>query len=467
MADEKKGPDFTKALKLGAAVRRWKEEAKTAKARADEAEARLAKAPKADDVAKLRNQLNAGKHADAFKAKALKLGIKPEMVNALRKVSGYQPTDAEPDESAIKAAIRDAVKTSGGKDVWCAPKPAEGTAEGEATAPKPGDPPAPRRSRRGSPGARAPPGDPRPSRPASRPPRPTSATRRGCTRTRRIQRRVRRRHALDRLSPAPSRRPPDHPPSPPHPGLAPDAQSHRRDVPDARGRGRHGLAEPQVLEQCAAVHLPGHEDGRGRAGPQDAAQRDHPHGQRGRRRRHPERPLAADRHVGQHGLDPVQPQDSVSFVIRDWDQVRTPLKLADLFLKPKLEALLRKVNRRVANFFTATNFNVSTTISGVGTAKFARGDFAAAWTALTNLGCPTEEEGDLFFLTSPTAYANTAADTTFNQQFVVGESAAIQAQQKGRLVDQFARSSAGTSRSPSSPGRRRPGATSTAPRSRW
>ncbi len=153
MADEKKGPDFTKALKLGAAVRRWEEEAKTAKARADEAEARLAKAPKADDVAKLRNQLNAGKHADAFKAKALKLGIKPEMVDALRKVSGYQPTDAEPDESAIKAAIRDAVKTSGGKDVWCAPKLAEGTAEGEATAPKPGDRPPRRRSRRGSPGA--------------------------------------------------------------------------------------------------------------------------------------------------------------------------------------------------------------------------------------------------------------------------------------------------------------------------
>ncbi len=69
---------------------------------------------------------------------------------------------------------------------------------------------------------------------------------------------------------------------------------------------------------------------------------------------------------------PFNHKDPVSFVIRDWDQVRTPLKLADLFLKPKLEAPLRKVNRRVANFFTATNFNVSTTISGVGTAKFAR-----------------------------------------------------------------------------------------------
>jgi hypothetical protein len=143
MADEKKGPDFTKALKLGAAVRRWKTEAKAAKAEAAEAKAALAKAPKAEDLAKLKAQANAGAHADAFKRVAERFKIEPRRIEALRRATGYQATDGEPDEAAIKAAIRETVKATGGADVWRGPKEAP-AAEGVAGDGKPAatEPPA-------------------------------------------------------------------------------------------------------------------------------------------------------------------------------------------------------------------------------------------------------------------------------------------------------------------------------------
>ena len=144
MADEPapKGNGNAFAVRAGRKIATLSARAKAAEKEAKDLKAQLAKAPKADDVAKLRNELNAGRHNDAFKAKALKLGIKPELVEVLRRASGYQAADGEPDESAIKAAIRATVKASGGKATWCAPKPAEGTAPADGTAAKPGETPA-------------------------------------------------------------------------------------------------------------------------------------------------------------------------------------------------------------------------------------------------------------------------------------------------------------------------------------
>ena len=67
---------------------------------------------------------------------------------------------------------------------------------------------------------------------------------------------------------------------------------------------------------------------------------------------------------------PIQPMDysynptsitlsknfSVSFVVKSWDQVRTPADLQRIFIQPNLEALLRKINRSIVGLFNATNF---------------------------------------------------------------------------------------------------------------
>jgi hypothetical protein len=134
---------------------------------------------------------------------------------------------------------------------------------------------------------------------------------------------------------------------------------------------------------------------------------------------------------------PFNHKDSVSFLIRDWDKVRTPLALSTMFVKPKLEALLRMVNRRLVNFVTSAVFNKYAAVTGTGTSKFARVDLTTAWANLVNAGVPIEDEGSMTFVTSPTCYGNMMSDQAFYQEFVVGLQAAVAAQQSGQIVQQL------------------------------
>jgi hypothetical protein len=134
---------------------------------------------------------------------------------------------------------------------------------------------------------------------------------------------------------------------------------------------------------------------------------------------------------------PFNHNDSTSFVIKSWDQIRSPADLEKLFLKPKLEGLLRAINRRLIAMINATTFNAYSTVSGVGVGKFARADISSAWQNLATAGIPVEDQGDTFLMTNATAYGNMAADTSFYQAFVVGEPAAVEAQRRSHLVDAF------------------------------
>lgn len=133
----------------------------------------------------------------------------------------------------------------------------------------------------------------------------------------------------------------------------------------------------------------------------------------------------------------VNNNKSVSFLIRDFDQVRTPQDLRELYVDAKREALLRKINRTIANQINATNFATYTTVSG-GTAVFTRLNIAAGWANLAGAGAPLRPR-DCFFVTSQVPYSNMLGDATQNflQQYVVGESAAVMAQQDARFMPQF------------------------------
>jgi hypothetical protein len=127
---------------------------------------------------------------------------------------------------------------------------------------------------------------------------------------------------------------------------------------------------------------------------------------------------------------------SVSFVVKSWDQVRTPANLQRLFIQPNLEALLRKINRSVVGLFNATNFPNYTLFTGTSStaSDFARSDIGTAWYNLVNAGVPIDSDPEnVFLLVNPLSYSTMLSDQNFFYQYIVGEQAAIDAAQKARL----------------------------------
>jgi hypothetical protein len=124
---------------------------------------------------------------------------------------------------------------------------------------------------------------------------------------------------------------------------------------------------------------------------------------------------------------------SESFVIKSWDQIRTPADLERLFVRPALEALFRKVNRTIAAQFTSTNFNSYTTVTGAGTSAWARADLTKAWNNLANAGVPVGDTANMAFITAPRAYGNLLSDSTFIYQYIVGEQNRAAAQDEAKL----------------------------------
>jgi hypothetical protein len=116
---------------------------------------------------------------------------------------------------------------------------------------------------------------------------------------------------------------------------------------------------------------------------------------------------------------------SESFVIKSWDQIRTPADLERLFVRPAFEALLRKVNRTLAGFAQNASgyFNSYSTVTGTSSTQssFARADLTGAWTNLTNAGVPVDDEANMSLIVTPRTYGLMLADTTFSYQYIVGD----------------------------------------------
>jgi hypothetical protein len=128
---------------------------------------------------------------------------------------------------------------------------------------------------------------------------------------------------------------------------------------------------------------------------------------------------------------------STSFVVKTWDQARTPTQLSDKYLKPKMEGLLRKVNRTIAQQVTTTNFSNYTIVSGATSGEIVRADITAGWKNLANVGAPMEDDGNMFLIESVNSYGSQVGDTNFINQYIVGDRAAVAAQQRAKLVTQL------------------------------
>ena len=125
---------------------------------------------------------------------------------------------------------------------------------------------------------------------------------------------------------------------------------------------------------------------------------------------------------------------SASFVIKSWDKIRTPIMLQELYVQPKLEALLRTANGYVTSLFNATTFNFYASANSTAANVWSRLNLSTMWGNLAAQGVPVYQPNNLAFITHPAVYAATLADSTFFQAYVVGEAAAVDALQRGSLV---------------------------------
>jgi hypothetical protein len=154
------------------------------------------------------------------------------------------------------------------------------------------------------------------------------------------------------------------------------------------------------------------------------------------------------------GSGPLQPTDtdhdaiqisynrhfSTSFIIKAWDQARTPQQLSKTYVKPRMEALLRVVNRTIATQFNTTSMGTGATpiagyslLTGATSGYFLRSDINAAWENLVNAGVPVDSPSDLFFVTSPTAYGGMLGDSTMSYSYIVGDQAGKDARERAKL----------------------------------
>ena len=93
------------------------------------------------------------------------------------------------------------------------------------------------------------------------------------------------------------------------------------------------------------------------------------------------------------------------------------------------------MNRSIVALFNATNFPNYTLFTGdsATAGSFTRNDVSRAWANLAGVGVPVEESDNLSLIVNTLSYSKMMADQTFNYSYIVGESAAVQAQQKAML----------------------------------
>lgn len=107
------------------------------------------------------------------------------------------------------------------------------------------------------------------------------------------------------------------------------------------------------------------------------------------------------------------------FIIRSFDQMKTPQDLRTLYLDARVEEVLQYVNRDICGLVTATNFNSYTTVTG-GDDIFTTNHVATAWNNLAGGGAPVFDEGKVFLVTGNTPYSKMLTDPTWTQESIVG-----------------------------------------------
>lgn len=130
---------------------------------------------------------------------------------------------------------------------------------------------------------------------------------------------------------------------------------------------------------------------------------------------------------------------SNSYIVYDWDQTRTAYNLRRFFFQPRLEELMRSINRAVMGLFTPANFPVYSLFTGNGTLpnQITRADITKAWTNLAQAGVPMEDFDNVSLMTQTATYGAMLSDQSFLYQYIVGETEAERVQRRAQLQTQY------------------------------
>lgn len=132
----------------------------------------------------------------------------------------------------------------------------------------------------------------------------------------------------------------------------------------------------------------------------------------------------------------VNQNPSVSFKIPEFDSFRSPLDFQRLYADAKMEALLRKVNRTIANLTLSFDTYTAITSTASNVNSFARVDVTGAWTNLRGAGAPDNVEDNTLIL-HHVPYGNMAGDTAWAQESIVGINQAQSVQMGARFMPQY------------------------------
>jgi hypothetical protein len=126
---------------------------------------------------------------------------------------------------------------------------------------------------------------------------------------------------------------------------------------------------------------------------------------------------------------------SNSYIVYDWDQARVQRNLQQFFFEPKLEELIRSINRMVVGLFTAANFPIYAVVAGNGTlpGQITRTDITAAWTNLASSGVAVDDFDNVSLMVQTSTYGAMLADPSFLYQYIVADDAAVAASRRAQL----------------------------------
>ena len=135
---------------------------------------------------------------------------------------------------------------------------------------------------------------------------------------------------------------------------------------------------------------------------------------------------------------------SNTYMLPVFNSALTEIDLAKFYFEPWLEELMRAVAKDWTNTLiggsstspalpSSANFAANAVVAGSG-GHPTRANIGTATSELFNQGCPVDD-GQLVLLTSGSPYYGMVSDSTFSYQYIVGNEAAVESNQRGYLVN--------------------------------
>lgn len=133
-----------------------------------------------------------------------------------------------------------------------------------------------------------------------------------------------------------------------------------------------------------------------------------------------------------------QNHPGIAYIIRDFEQYRSPETIRTMFLDATFKRAIEYLNGQIANLISAANFSAYPAIaSSAGSANLNTTDYAKAWGALAGGKIPVQDADHMRLAVHPDVYANLLTNTNWVQESMVGRLMSDTARRDAWLGQQF------------------------------